>query len=189
MTAVSYADVLIARYPGSEASRNARNVLGEWYHAAEQPQIAVREFQTAIAESPDSPEALHARSRLPGALFDAQRTDEAIQAWLDYGAAATDSNQKAWALLAAGETLSILQPKRRAEAVRLLQTVVRQYPESRSVAQAQARLSFIRGETLRSGPGDDPLNILNGNVDTPPVAPPVRKDRFPDEKMIDLLGM
>ena len=110
---MSYTDVILTRYPGTESAREAHNLIGECYRKTDQPHLAARQYKAVIAEAPDSAAALRARALLPSALLDAQRPDEAAEAWVAYSASATDMQEKAWGYYCAGKTLSLRGPKYR----------------------------------------------------------------------------
>ena len=145
---LSYGDILIGRYPQTEASRQAQCMVGEYCLRTRQPAQAAETFKAIIHEAPDSPAAKMAQTALPSALFNAGRQAEAVETWVEYSKHSADRNSQACgyyngAVLAATRG-SAYYP----EALKMFAKVMQEYPDSVYAALSREAMDNLNAHFL-----------------------------------------
>lgn len=80
-TSVAYADVLIARYPGTEPARFGQYVVGRYNYTMGQDEEAVRAYEKLFAEDPDGKWAKSALGSYASALINTNHGAKAAKVW------------------------------------------------------------------------------------------------------------
>jgi tetratricopeptide (TPR) repeat protein len=191
--ALSYGDVVLTRYPGSESARNVRNMMGQYYQRIRQPGRAAAEFRAVIAEAPESRAASIAWQDLPLALLKAGRSDEAVQSYLDYSQSHSDPKEQASGYYNAGNTLWMMGEKDYPQAAQWLRKVLRDYPDTPYAAASKRKLTLIVRNvvTKHLSPEMDLLDIEKALTPESEFLKgiPELKEILGDQEMVDILNM
>lgn len=147
--ALSYCDVLMARYPGSEPALLAQVIVAEHCARLRLPTQSAQAFLSMIRAAPDSAIAMRARVSLPAALANAGRREEAVEAWLAFARASSSERRKASGYCNAGLALAALGPRHYPRAIKLFRVVLAEYPDTGSAELAAMKLASIEKEIER----------------------------------------
>ncbi len=140
---MSYCDVLLTRYPGTEVALRARYMTGRYYRETRRGAQAIAAYQAVIDQAPDSALAMNARTWLPSLLFNAGRRDAAVAMWLEYSELSSEYNEKACGYCNAGALEAARGEPHHPNAVKLFRTVVQEYPASGYARQAKAMIAKL----------------------------------------------
>ena len=156
MVALSYCDVLLTRYPGTEVAARAQMLVGRHYDLNGQPSQAIAAFRAAIKHAPQSKAAMRARVSLPAALGNCGRPGEAAQAWLDVAELATTDSRKANRYYNAAVVLASCGKRHYPRAIQMLRMVIEKFPAAPYARIARRRLRRleleIEDDILRNAP-------------------------------------
>lgn len=147
--ALSYCDVLMARYPGSEPALLAQVIVAEHCARLRLPTQSAQAFLSMIRAAPDSAIAMRARVSLPAALANAGRREEAVEAWLAFARASSSERRKASGYCNAGLALAALGPRHYPRAIKLFRVVLAECPDTGSAELAAMKLASIEKEIER----------------------------------------
>ena len=157
LTGMSYCDVLLTRYPGTEVALRARYMTARCYRETRRGEQAIAAYQAVIDQAPDSTLAMNPRTWLPSLLFNAGRREAAVATWLEYGELSSDYKEKACGYCNAGVLEAARGAPHHPEAIRLFRVVVDEYPGSAYARQAKAMIAKLSRDI------DD--QILDGLLD------------------------
>ena len=149
LLALSYCDVLVARYDGTEPGWTARVMVGQYYQRHHLPGRAVKAFRSVIQETPHSAAGMTARMSLPPALFKAGHQDEAVHAWVDYAHACPSEEGKANGYYNAGALLAFRGARFYPQAIAMYRKVLHDYPNTPCASVAQSALAGVEKEIER----------------------------------------
>ncbi len=161
--ALSYCDVLLARYPTHERGLTALWLVGCCAAKNRQHDEAMRVFRRVIELNPDSRAADLARRSLPDLLANSGRHAEASQVWLECARRAPTEREKANYLVNAGGILVVGGESHDATAIARLERVIREYPgQDDWVRQVRRAIDAIRMRPFEKGLKGlkDPADIL-----------------------------
>ena len=131
LLSMSYCDVLQVRYPGQEAAGQAQILVAQYYQKMHQHVQAIEMLQGLIRAAPGTLAARGARALLPHSLCYLGRAQEAVRVCMENARSAERLDEKAnWYHYAA---LYLVDSGQRfyPEAIKVLQTALRECPGSR----------------------------------------------------------
>ena len=185
MTAMTYCDLALTRYPGSDAARKATYIMAQYCLRRRLFAEAARLLLTIIEEAPGSDLARLARGDLPSALFNSGRRDEAVKAWLAYAELAESPADKACGQLNAGVLAVARGGAHLDQARKIFRAVARQFPHTPYAETARAELARLVNTSTRGLMDLGGRNILDV-LDTDKL-PPIKKRPNPRPKKRDIL--